>query len=54
MVRQAFECAVLNKWVSPAEFWNLHPDDFWWIYEAHNPQTQDDFWDDLYNMLGAS
>ena len=24
-------------WVSPAEFWSLHPTEFWWLLEAKRP-----------------
>jgi hypothetical protein len=25
------------QWVTPAEFWGLHPTEFWWLVESKKP-----------------
>lgn len=44
--------AVGQGWCSPADFWRLHPDEFWWLYEAKMPAPEPDKWEGLYEALG--
>lgn len=46
--------AVGAGWLSPSEFWDMHPKEFWWLVEAKNPKafsdrerTYADAWQDL-------
>lgn len=36
--------------MSPAEFWRLHPIEFFWLWEAKQPGERDE-WDELYEMF---
>lgn len=44
--------AVGAGWVSPSEFWRLHPEEFWWLYESKMPPPPEDRWARLYAQLG--
>jgi hypothetical protein len=33
---------VGNGWVTPGEFWRMHPSEFWWLIEAKRPTIPKD------------
>lgn len=43
--------AVGQGWVTPSDFWRLHPDEFWWLYEAKMPPDEAEKWAELYALL---
>jgi len=51
-VRAAYLSAIGAGWVSPSEFWRLHPQEFWWLYEAKMPPNQNEKYQELYELLG--
>jgi hypothetical protein len=44
---------AVNNGLQPSEFWKMHPQEFWWFYEAKTMsiETPDDKWEDLYELL---
>jgi len=34
------DMAVGNGWVTPSEFWQLSPGEFWWLYRAKVPDAE--------------
>jgi len=50
-VKAAYKAAIGLGWVTPTEFWRLHPDDFFWLWETKQPRKTDKF-SDLYELLG--
>lgn len=52
-MKAAYLGAIGAGWCSPTEFWRMHPDEFWWLYEARMPEREAaDEWADLYEALG--
>lgn len=56
----AYKTAVGHKWVSPAEFWQLCPGEFWWMMEAHKeaagpgPGLSEEDREELLDMLNRA
>jgi hypothetical protein len=53
MVRSAYRLAVGQGWCSPAEFWGMPPQEFWWLVDAKTPHIRDRRQqnEELYRML---
>lgn len=45
-------------WITPSDFWRMHPDEIWWLYKAKTEKTKSESlelteseYDDLYNLM---
>jgi len=47
-------------WVSPSDFWKMHPDELWWLYQSKMPtlkkpdQLTESEYDALYELMKSA
>ncbi len=55
LVKEAYLLTVGTWGIAPTEFWRMHPDEWWWLYESKikpgEAITMADKWQSLYEKL---
>lgn len=51
MVRSYYQELIRADLLKPQEFWQMHPDEFWWWYEAKLKNDNNETLENMYEEL---